>query len=109
MLNKSIIMGRLTRDPEVRYTNTQVAVANFTLAVDRDGKDKTTGEKVTDFIDCSAFGKTAEHMERFFTKGRVAIVDGRIQTSRWEDSSGQNRKSTFVLQHGGHRFFKENE
>ena len=74
MLNKIIIMGRLTRDPELRHTQSGTAVASFSLAVDRDFKDKTTGEKSTDFIDIVAWRQTAEFVSRFFTKGRICLL-----------------------------------
>ena len=74
MLNRIILMGRLTRDPELRHTQTGTPVASFSLAVDRDFKDKTTGEKSTDFIDIVAWRQTAEFVSRFFTKGRMAVV-----------------------------------
>ena len=75
MLNKIFIMGRLTRDPELRSTNSGTHVATFSLAVDRDFKDKTTGEKATDFIDVVAWRQTAEFVSRYFTKGRMAVVE----------------------------------
>ena len=74
MLNRIIIMGRLTRDPELRRTQTGTPVASFTLAVDRDFKDKSTGERTTDFIDVVAWRQTGEFVSRFFTKGRMAVV-----------------------------------
>ena len=84
MLNKIFIMGRLTRDPELRQTQTGTAVASFTLAVDRDFKDKETGEKKADFINVVAWRSTAEFVSRYFTKGRMAVVEGRclLYTSR---------------------------
>ena len=74
MLNKIILMGRLTRDPELRHTQTGTAVASFSLAVDRDFKDKATGDRTTDFIDVVAWRQTGEFVSRYFTKGRMAVV-----------------------------------
>ena len=88
MLNRIILMGRLTRDPELRHTQTGTPVASFSLAVDRDFKDKTTGEKSTDFIDIVAWRQTAEFVSRFFTKGRMAVVEGRLQIRDWTDKDG---------------------
>ena len=85
MLNRVIIMGRLGRDPDLRYTQAGKPVASFSLAVDRDFKDKTTGEKSTDFIDIVAWRQTAEFVSRFFTKGRMAVVEGRLQLRDWTD------------------------
>ena len=79
MLNKIILMGRLTRDPELRHTQTGTAVASFSLAVDRDFKDKATGDRTTDFIDVVAWRQTGEFVSRYFTKGRMAVVEGRLQ------------------------------
>ena len=97
MLNKIFIMGRLTRDPELRQTQTGPAVASFTLAVDRDFKDKTTGEKSTDFIDIVAWRQTAEFVSRFFTKGRMAVVEGRLQLRDWTDRDGNKRRTAEVI------------
>ena len=97
MLNRIILMGRLTRDPELRHTQTGTAVASFSLAVDRDFKDKTTGEKSTDFIDIVAWRQTAEFVSRFFTKGRMAVVEGRLQIRDWKDREGNNRRSAEVI------------
>ena len=91
MLNRIILMGRLTRDPELRHTQTGTPVASFSLAVDRDFKDKTTGEKSTDFIDIVAWRQTAEFVSRFFTKGRMAVVEGRLQLRDWTDRDGNKR------------------
>ena len=79
MLNHIIIMGRFVRDPELRQTQSGVSVTSFTLAVDRDFKDKGTGEKAVDFIDCTAWRSTAEFVCRYFGKGRMAVVEGRLQ------------------------------
>ena len=97
MLNRIILMGRLTRDPELRHTQTGTAVASFSLAVDRDFKDKTTGEKSTDFIDVVAWRQTAEFVPRFFTKGRMAVVEGRLQLRDWTDRDGNKRRSAEVV------------
>lgn len=92
MLNKAILMGRLVRDPEKRYTQGNTAVASFTLAIDRDRKDQN-GNKQTDFIDCVAWGKLAELVDKWFTKGMMAIVCGRVQSRNWEDKHGSKRTS----------------
>ena len=97
MLNRIIIMGRLTRDPELRHTQTGTAVASFTLAVDRDFKDKSTGERSTDFIDVVAWRQTGEFVSRYFTKGRMAVVDGKLQTNTWTDKDGNKRSSLEVV------------
>lgn len=97
MLNRIVIMGRLGRDPEVRYTQAGRPVASFSLAVDRDFKDKTTGEKSTDFIDIVAWRQTAEFVSRFFTKGRMAVVEGRLQLRDWTDRDGNKRRTAEVI------------
>ena len=97
MLNKIIIMGRLTRDPELRHTQSGTAVASFSLAVNRDFKDKTTGEKSTDFIDVVAWRNSAEFVSRYFTKGRMAVVEGRLQIRPWQDRDGNKRRSAEVV------------
>lgn len=97
MLNKIILMGRLTRDPELRHTQSGTAVASFTLAVDRDFKDKATGEKSTDFIDVIAWRQTGEFVSRYFTKGRMAVVEGRLQIRDWTDKEGNKRRSAEVV------------
>lgn len=97
MLNKIIVMGRLGRDPELRRTQAGTAVASFSLAVDRDFKDKTTGEKSTDFIDIVAWRQTAEFVSRFFTKGRMAVVEGRLQLRDWTDRDGNKRRTAEVI------------
>ena len=97
MLNKIFIMGRLTRDPELRRTQTGTAVASFTLAVDRDFKEKNTGERATDFIDVVAWRQTAEYVSRYFTKGRMAVVEGRLQMRDWTDKEGNKRRSAEVV------------
>lgn len=97
MLNKIIIMGRFTRDPELRSTQNGTAVASFTLAVDRDGKDKQTGERAVDFIDCVAWRQTAEFVSRYFSKGRMAVVEGRLQLRDWTDKDGNKRRAAEVM------------
>lgn len=97
MLNRIALMGRLTRDPELRHTQTGTPVANFSLAVDRDFKDKSTGEKGTDFIDIVAWRSSAEFVSRFFTKGRMAVVEGRLQLRDWTDRDGNKRRTAEVL------------
>jgi len=97
MLNKVFIMGRLTRDPELRRTRTGTPVASFSLAVDRDFKDKATGERTTDFIDVVSWRNTAEFVSRYFTKGRMAVVEGRLQMRDWTDKDGNKRRSAEVV------------
>lgn len=96
MLNKIILMGRLTRDPELRRTNSGTAVASFAIAVDRDFKGQG-GEKETDFIDIVAWRNTAEFVSKYFTKGRIAVVEGRLQIRDWKDREGNNRRSAEVV------------
>ena len=97
MLNHITIMGRLTRDPEMRSTQSGVAVASFTLAVDRDFGGKDGGEKQTDFIDCTAWRHTAEFVSKYFTKGRMAVVSGRLQIDNYTDNDGNKRRSAKVI------------
>lgn len=97
MLNKIFIMGRLTRDPELRRTQTGTPVASFSLAVERDYKDKSTGERTTDFIDVVAWRATAEFVSRYFIKGRMAVVEGRLQIRDWTDKEGGKRRSAEVI------------
>ena len=97
MLNKIILMGRLTRDPELRHTQSGAAVASFTLAVDRDIKSKDTGEKATDFIDCVAWRQTGEFVSKYFSKGRMAVVEGRLQIRDWTDKDGSKRRAAEVV------------
>ena len=96
MLNKIFIMGRLTRDPELRRTQNGTAVTSFSLAVDRDFKSQS-GEKETDFIDVVAWRSTAEFVAKYFTKGRMAVVEGRLQIRDWKDREGNNRRSAEVV------------
>ena len=97
MLNHIIVMGRLTRDPELRHTQAGTAVASFTVAVDRDFKDKATGERKTDFIDCVAWRSTGEFVDKYFAKGRMAVVEGRLQLRDWKDKEGNKRRSAEIL------------
>lgn len=96
MLNKIFIMGRLTRDPELRRTQNGTAVTRFTLAVDRDFKN-ADGSKDTDFIDVVAWRNTAEFVSKYFSKGRMAVVEGRLQTRNWTDKEGNKRRNAEVL------------
>ena len=94
MINKVILMGRLARDPECRYIDDR-KVANFTLAVDR-GRKNANGEREADFLDCAVWGRTADFVQEWFTKGMMAIVVGRLQTRHWEDRNGNKRVSVSV-------------
>lgn len=96
MLNKIFIMGRLTRDPELRRTQNGTAVTSFTLAVDRDFKN-ADGTKETDFIDCVVWRQTAEFVSKYFTKGRMAVVEGRLQIRDWLDKDGNKRRNAGVI------------
>lgn len=96
MLNKILIMGRLTRDPELRRTNSGTAVTSFTLAVDRDFKN-ADGTKDTDFVDCVAWRSTAEFAAKYFTKGRMAVVEGKLQIRDWQDKDGNKRRNAEVI------------
>ena len=96
MLNKIFIMGRLTRDPELRRTQSGTPVTSFSLAVDRDYKTQS-GEKETDFIDVVAWRATAEFVAKYFTKGRMAVVEGRLQIRDWQDKDGNKRRSAEVV------------
>lgn len=97
MLNQITLMGRLTRDPELRRTQSGTAVASFSLAVDRDYSGKDGGEKETDFIDCVAWRSTAEFISKYFTKGRMAVVTGRLQIRPWTDKDGNKRRAAEVV------------
>ena len=97
MLNHIVIMGRLTRDPELRRTGTGTAVASFTVAVDRDFGKNENGEKETDFIDCVAWRQTGEFVSKYFTKGRMAVVSGRLQIRNWTDKEGNKRRTAEVV------------
>lgn len=96
MLNKIIIMGRLTRDPEIRQTGSSKHVANFSVAVDRDFKNQA-GEKETDFIDCVAWNGTGEFVGKYFGKGSMIVVSGRLQVRNWEDDNRNKRKSAEIV------------
>ncbi len=96
MLNKIFLMGRLTRDPELRRTGNGTAVTSLTLAVDRDYKSQS-GEKETDFIDVVAWRSSAEFVSRYFAKGRMAVVEGRLQIRDWTDKDGGKRRSAQVV------------
>lgn len=97
MLNHITIMGRFTNDVELRRTNTGTPVASFTLAVDRDFADKQSGEKGVDFIECVAWKNTAEFVSKYFGKGKMAVVSGRLQIRSWTDKDGNKRKTAEVV------------
>ena len=97
MLNHIVLMGRLTRDPELRRTGSGVPVASFTVAVDRDFGSREGGEKETDFIDIVAWRNTAEFVSKYFAKGRMAVVSGRLQIRNWNDKDGNKRRSAEVV------------
>ena len=96
MLNHIVLMGRLTRDPELRRTGSGIAVASFTLAVDRDYAAQGA-ERETDFVDIVAWRSTAEFVSKYFTKGRMAVVSGRLQIRNWQDKDGNKRRSAEVV------------
>ena len=97
MLNHITIMGRLVRDPELRRTGSGVAVASFTVAVDRDFGGRDGGERETDFIDCVAWRQTGEFVSKYFTKGRMIVVSGRLQIRSWTDKDGNKRRTAEVV------------
>ena len=97
MLNHIIIMGRMTRDPEMKYTQSNTPVASFSLAVERDFGGRDGGEKQTDFIDCTAWRQTAEFVSKYFAKGSMAVVSGRLQIREWNDREGNKRRSAEVV------------
>ena len=97
MLNHITIMGRLTRDPELRRTGSGIAVASFTVAVDRDFGGRDGGEKETDFIDCVAWRQTGEFVSKYFTKGSMIVVSGRLQIRGWPDKDGNKRRTADVV------------
>ena len=97
MLNHITLMGRLTRDPELRRTGSGVAVASFSIAVDRDFGGRDGGERKTDFIDCVAWRQTGEFISKYFTKGRMIVVDGRLEMRDWTDKEGNKRSSAEVI------------
>ena len=94
MLNSSVIMGRFTADPELRYTTSNIPCCSFTLAVERDGKPDENGKHAADFIDCVAWRATAEFISKYFSRGRMAVMEGRMQTRKWKDKHDQSRKTT---------------
>ena len=104
MLNNIVIMGRLTRDPDLRRTQTGVAVASFTLACERDFAAQGEARE-TDFIDIVSWRYTAEFVEKYFSKGQMAIVSGRLQIRNWEDKAGNKRRSAEIL--ADHVYFGE--
>ena len=97
MLNHIVIMGRLTRDPELRRTGSGIAVASFSVAVDRDFGKNENGEKETDFIDCVAWRQTGEFVSKYFSKGRMIVVSGRLQVRSWTDKDGNKRRTAEVV------------
>lgn len=97
MLNHIVIMGRLTRDPELRSTPSGTPVASFTLAVDRDFASKESGERQTDFIDVVAWRSTGEFVSKYFSKGSMAVVSGRLQIREWQDKEGNKRRSAEIV------------
>lgn len=97
MYNRVGIMGRLAQAPEVRRTQGGATMVTFTLAVDRDYKSQSSGERETDWIDCVAWRKTGEFVSRYFTKGRMALVEGRLQVRKWKDNNGNQRRTTEVV------------
>jgi single-strand DNA-binding protein len=97
MLNKTVLMGRLTHNPELKHTPSGMTFVNFSLAVERDFKDKQSGEKVTDFVECVAWSHNAEFICQYFGKGRTMIVSGRLQTDSYTDKDGNKRKSIKIV------------
>nr|DAP26616.1 MAG TPA: Single strand binding protein [Bacteriophage sp.] len=97
MLNSISIMGRLSYDPQLRRTASGKAVASFSVACERDFKNQQTGEKEVDFIECVAWGGTAEIVEKYFYKGQMAVATGRLQLRDWTDKNGQKRRTAEIL------------
>ena len=97
MLNKTILMGRLTRTPELRHTSNGTAVSSFSLAIERDYKDSESGERITDFFDVVAWRQVAEFVSKYFSKGQMMAVDGRLQTRTWLDNEGGTRRAIEVV------------
>ena len=97
MLNHIVIQGRLTRDPELRRTGSGLAVASFCVAVDRDFPSKDTGEKETDFINCVAWRQTGEFVSKYFTKGSMIVISGRLQIRNWIDNEGNKHKTAEIV------------
>lgn len=97
MLNMIVIMGRLTRNPELRRTGSGLAVASFSIAVERDFPNKETGEREVDFIDCVAWRQTGEFVSKWFTKGSMIVVSGRLQIRPWTDKDGNKRRTAEIV------------
>ena len=97
MLNKVIIMGRLTRDPEIKKVNSDISMCSFSIACDRDIVNKQNNERETDFFDVTAWRSTADFVGKYFAKGRMAVVEGRLQIRDWKDKDGNNRRSAEVV------------
>lgn len=97
MLNSCTLMGRIVRDPELKHTGSGIAVTSFTIAVDRDFSGNDGGEKETDFVDITAWRNTAEFVSKYFAKGRMAVVSGRLQMRKWTDKDGNKRTSAEVV------------
>ena len=97
MLNHIVIMGRLVRDPELRRTGSGIAVASFRVAVDRDFAPKDGGERKADFIDCVAWRQTGEFISKYFAKGRMIVVEGRLEMRDWTDKDGNKRTSAEIV------------
>lgn len=97
MLNRIVIMGRLTKAPELRKTASGLSCANFSLAVERDVADSQTGKRETDFIDCVAWRATADFVSKYFSKGSMAVVSGRLQIRPWQDKNGNNRRTAEIV------------
>lgn len=97
MLNHIVVMGRLTRDPELRRTASGTAVTSFSVAVERDFPNKDSGQKETDFIDCVAWRSTGEFVAKYFQKGSMAVVDGRLQIRGWTDNNGNKRRAAEIV------------
>lgn len=97
MLNRVVIQGRIGKDIELRHTQSSVSVVSFSIAVDRDFKDKATGEKTTDWVNVTAWRSTAEFVSKYFSKGRMAVVDGKLQTNTWTDKDGNKRSRLEVV------------
>lgn len=106
-LNKIVIMGRFVRDPELRTTASGTEVANFALAVERDYSGRDGTEKVTDFIDVTVWGKTASFVSKYFTKGKMAVAVGSLQSKKWTDKDGNSK--TFWSVNAEHVYFTGNK
>lgn len=97
MLNRVVLQGRLVADPELRHTQNNIAVATFRLAVDRDFKEKATGQRKADFINVIAWRGTGEFASKYLSKGRMAVVEGKLQSRTWEDKDGGKRYGMDVV------------